>query len=70
LGCDLNIPITNRKSTNIWHIWQFIAQFIAQDVVDLLKRVQIVVYNNVVMPKCKNVVFHRLRFVIPKDLAA
>ncbi|MCH86889.1 auxilin-like protein [Trifolium medium] len=44
--------------------------FLAPDVVDLLKRVQRVMHNKVVLPRSMDVVFQRLSFVIDKGLTA
>ncbi|CAJ2667597.1 unnamed protein product [Trifolium pratense] len=44
--------------------------FLAPDVVDLLKRVQRVMHNNVVSPRSMDVVFKRIGFAIQKGLAA
>jgi hypothetical protein len=44
--------------------------FLAPEIADILKRVQRVMHNNVVMPKSMDVVFCRLRFDIQKGLAA
>jgi hypothetical protein len=44
--------------------------FLAPEVVDLLKRVQRVMHNNIVSPRSLNVFFRRICFVIQKDLAA
>jgi len=43
--------------------------FLASEVVDLLHRVQRVMYNNVMSPRSMNVVFTRIGFAIQKGLA-
>ncbi|GKC03514.1 putative reverse transcriptase domain-containing protein, partial [Tanacetum coccineum] len=44
--------------------------FLAPEAVELLNRVQWVMNSNVMMPRSTNVVFHRISFAIPKELAA
>jgi hypothetical protein len=44
--------------------------FLAPEAVDLLKRIQNVMHNNVMSPMSMNVVFQRLGFAIQKGLAA
>ncbi|KAK2399459.1 hypothetical protein QL285_049269 [Trifolium repens] len=44
--------------------------FLAPEVVNLLKRVQGVMHNNIVSPRSFNVVFQRIEFVIQKGSAA
>jgi hypothetical protein len=44
--------------------------FLAPEVVDLLKRVQTIMHNNIVSHRSLNVVFRRIDFVIQKGLAA
>jgi hypothetical protein len=45
-------------------------EFLAPEVVYLMKRVQRVMHSKVVSPRSTNVVFQRLNFVIQKGLAA
>jgi hypothetical protein len=44
--------------------------FLAPDAVNILKRVQKVMHNNVMSPRFMNIIFQRLSFAIPKGLAA
>jgi hypothetical protein len=44
--------------------------FLAPEVVDLLKRVQTIMHNNIVSHRSLNVVFRRIDFAIQKGLAA
>jgi hypothetical protein len=44
-------------------------RFLAPDVVDLLKIIQMVMHNNVVLPRSTNVIFQRLNFTIYNGLA-
>jgi hypothetical protein len=44
--------------------------FLAPEAVNLLKRVQNVMYNNIIFPRSMNIVFQRLGFALQKGLAA
>jgi hypothetical protein len=44
--------------------------FLAPDAVNMLKRVQRVMHNNVVSPRSQDIVFKRIEFAIQKGLAA